>query len=333
MIRGVAFDVPWLLVLVPLALLPWLRPVVSDLPFTSLRLIPRDPLSAAIGAALRVAGSLAIAAGVIALAGPHRPEVSVEKVGRGAEIVVMLDRSRSMDTQFIRKGAEGIYDGRLPTKAAVAREVLADFSRSRPDDLIAFQLFSTAPLPVLQFTQHNEMVQAAITAGGIGRGLGETDIGRALLSAAAQFEDRAYGGSRLIMLVSDGGARIDFDTRTRIAQTLRRLKISVYWIYLRGPHSRTLGSPGDEANEDLMPERFLHRFLSDSGFSYRSYEVENPESLRKAIADVSSLENLPIQYSERLPRIDWGPWWFALATVAALLVAAGRLMEVRRWPR
>jgi hypothetical protein len=43
---------------------------------------------------------LALAALVFALAGPYRPETTVERVGQGAEIVLVLDRSRSMDQGF-----------------------------------------------------------------------------------------------------------------------------------------------------------------------------------------------------------------------------------------
>src|ERR1041385_4220706 len=76
--------------------------------------------------------------------------------------------------------------------------------------------FSTNPLNVVSFTQHDEVVQAVIEAGGVGRGLGDTDVGRAMLAAIGEFEQRPYSGSRLILLVSDGGTHLADPDRKRI---------------------------------------------------------------------------------------------------------------------
>src|SRR4029450_12426679 len=116
---------------------------------------------------LRAAAALALAALVFALAGPHRPETTIERIGQGAEIVLVLDRSRSMD--------EGLGSNRNPppnargngpevlnyymttrsreSKGQVARRLLAEFTRQRPDDHFAMVVFSTLPIRVLDFTQ------------------------------------------------------------------------------------------------------------------------------------------------------------------------------------
>ena len=72
--------------------------------------------------------------------------------------------------------------------------------------------FSANPIHVVPFTQHDESVQAAITAGGIGRGLSDTDVGWAMIAAIKEFDQRRYSGSRIILLVSDGGAKLDDET-------------------------------------------------------------------------------------------------------------------------
>ena len=74
-------------------------------------------------------------------------------------------------------------------------------------------------------------------AGNIGRGLSETNIGRALEVGMDLFNDRPYNGSRLIMLVSDGGDRMDPDTRERLAHLARKQRVSIYWLYLRSSNS------------------------------------------------------------------------------------------------
>jgi mxaC protein len=95
-----SFDAPWLLWLLPLAVLPLLASGTTALSNGWLAFAPRDRLSDVAGWALRGAAALAIAALVIALADPWRPEYSVERLGQGAEIVLVLDRSRSMDQGF-----------------------------------------------------------------------------------------------------------------------------------------------------------------------------------------------------------------------------------------
>src|SRR5262245_19418533 len=95
-----SFDAPWLLLLLPLALLPlWAVPGAA-LANAWIDTLPRDGASSALSWLLRAAAVLALAALVVGIAGPYRPEVPVERIGRGAEIVLVLDRSRSMDQGF-----------------------------------------------------------------------------------------------------------------------------------------------------------------------------------------------------------------------------------------
>jgi len=346
---GLAFDDAWLLWLLPLAALPLRRRAGAALANTWLAGQPADRASRAVAAALVGAEVLALAALVVAAAGPHRPEHAVRRVGQGAEIVLVLDRSRSMDQGFARGRPGGEVRGTGPealsyyfsqtpgrlreSKGQVARDLLADFTAKRPDDRFAVVVFSTLPMRVLGFTGHNAVVQAAIAATQVGRGLSETHIGHALESALALFEDRPYTGSRIVMLVSDGGDRLDADTRERLAQQLRRLRVSVYWLYLRSANSPglTLAAGDSAAAADSVPEVLLHAFFQSLSTPYRAYEAGNSEALAQAIADVGRLEKLPIVYQDLVPRDDLAPWAHALALACLLgLLAAGR-WEIRRW--
>ena len=345
---SLAFDQPLWLLLLPLALLPLLAPSGRALQSAWAATAPRDAASRALQFALRAAGVLAIAATVLSLAGPYRPEDPVERVGRGAEIVLVLDRSRSMDERFAGAprgpapkgtGPEALdYYMRLrnapaESKGQAARRLLAEFAARRPEDRFGMIVFSTLPMPVLAFTQKPEVIQAAIAAGNIGRGLSETDIGLALLSGLGYFEDRPYTGSRILLLVSDGGDRIDSEVRDRIAQQAKKARVAVYWIYLRTANSPGLMQGADEppANADTVPEYFLHRFFGGLGVPYRAYEAENPEALRNAIDEVNRLENLPITYIDTLPRRDLAPWCHALALLAVAGLLAASLTEIRTW--
>jgi mxaC protein len=179
----------------------------------------------------------------------------------------------------------------------------------------------------LPFTQKQPVLLAAIEASAIGRGLGSTDIGRALLAGAQYFEDRPYVGSRILVLVSDGGAQLDDDTRQRIAGALRRHRIGVYWIYLRGGYGRQLVLDGSASAAETasLAEQSLHDFFSRTGVPYRPYDAEKPEAVQRAIDDLARSEQQPIVYRERVPRRDFTPAATMLALVAVSLLAAARL--------
>ena len=346
-----SFDMPWLLALLALAALPWLVRSGRALDHPWLDAVPRDRASDAIGWALRGAGVVALASLVIGLAGPHRAEYEVERVGQGAEIVLVLDRSRSMDQGFAGARPAGVPTGTGPealdfytsqspgrlrdSKGKVARQLLAEFAAKRPADRFAMLAFSSLPIRVLEFTQKQEVVQAAIAAGNIGRGLSETNIGLALQAALASFTDRPYTGSRIVMLVSDGGDRLDDYTRDRIAYQTRKERAAIYWIYLRSGNSPGLRLEDGEApaNADTVPEYALHRFFESMGTPYRAYEASNSDALQKAIDAVSRLENLPITYLDTVPRRDLAPACFGVAFGAVVLLLGASLLEIRRWAR
>ncbi len=338
-------DQPLWLLLLPLALLPLRAEPGRWHTNTWAATQPVDRASQALHTALRAAAVLAIAASVVGLAGPYRAEQTVERIGRGAEIVLLLDRSRSMDQSFGRGGAGAAAPkGTGPEaltyymqmrngapKGQVARQLLARFAAGRPEDSFAMVVFSNVPLPVLEFTHKPAAVQAAIAAGDIGRGLGETHIGLALERALALFEGRPYAGSRIVMLVSDGGDRLDPDERERIVQLLQRHRVSVYWLYLRSTNSPGLiqGENAATGGADNEPEAFLHRFFSTMGTPYKAYEADHPQALQDAMADVARLENLPRLWQDQLPRRDDTRWAVALALGAVLLLLAAERLRLR----
>lgn len=322
-------DHPLLLWLLPLpAWLWWRGRPGPELPAAWLGTVPRDGWSVLLQHALRAAAALAALATVLALAGLHRPARQVDRIGRGAELVVVFDRSSSMDDRFTRAGQTWTEaDATRESKAAVARRILLRFARERGQDAISLVHFAENPIPFLPFTTQADMLEAAMAAAAIGRGLGNTDIGRGMLAGAAQFDERPYVGSRAMLLVSDGGARLDTDTQQRLAAALRRNRVGVYWIYLRGAWGRPLVQDGsvNAADTAASPEQSLHDFFTRLGQPYKAYEADKPEAVERAMADLAALEQRPLQAVEWLPRVDLaGPCLGVAAAAVALLLAARR---------
>jgi mxaC protein len=327
---------PWLLLLLPLAALPMMAQKRDTLAFPSLAWLPRDRLGQAAHALWRAAAVVAIVAVVLALAGPGRPESEVARSGRGAEVLLLLDRSRSMDERMLPSDWRSldpviVYQqarSRGPQKIAVARDVLSKFVTERPHDRFALSFFSTNPIHVVSFTEHDDIVLAGIAAGAAGRGLADTDVGRGLISAIGEFDQRSYSGSRVIVLVSDGGAQLDDETRQRIQSGLQRNRIALYWLYLRSLNSPELNR---EQNEGVA-EIALHHFFQSLPTSYHAYQAEVPEDLSRAIADVGRQENFPLDYVERIPRQDYAPLCVAVALASCLALIAYRGLLLRKWP-
>ncbi|MBV8209073.1 MAG: VWA domain-containing protein [Burkholderiaceae bacterium] len=329
----ISFQHAALLWLLPLALLPWLpskRPAQAS--YAALRWVAHDRRSRWLDWLLRTCASLGFGALVIALAAPRSPESASETVVRGAEIVVLLDRSLSMDQPF-GKPSNAVLDLTGPSKSIVAQRLLAGFARKRAGDLFGLVLFSTLPLPVLPFTRNQDAIQAAIGATATSRALADTDAGLGLLAAARYFEGRPYSGSRVVVLISDGGAQLDPVARERITDAFLRNRISLYWMYIRsrfGPGLPATEEP-DSPADDAIPERALNRFFRSLKTPYRVYQAGDAEALQRAISDLGRLENAPLQLRTLQPGADLRQWPLALAFAVIGMLACVSLWTIRPW--
>ena len=329
------FHAPWFLLLLPLAILPLLSKPTQTGIHPALSLLPEDPASTWLDWLLRLLGVVAIVALTGALAGLHQTAQPYHHFTRGAEIAIVLDRSRSMDQRLVPRDTD--IDWRSSAhekKGVVAQRVLSDFVTARREDHFAFVLFSSRPMPVSDFTREHGVIQAAIAASQTGRGISETELGQALEQALRMFENRPFIGPRAIMLVSDGGARLDVQTRQRLKQLIARTRVALYWIYLRSFRSPGL-MPDTELTDnqmDSVPEHFLHRFFQSSGAVYKAYEAESPQAMQAALDDVRQLEDRPIRYRAIRPiqDLDRQLLSLGLAALAVLCAVSGWLWYAGR---
>lgn len=331
MSTGLVLAHPLVLLAAPLAVLPWLRARARLPRFSYLTLLPRDRASTAIGLALRALASVAIAAAVVGLAGPYRGPTPATRVGEGAEIVIVLDRSASMDQGFGAPAGMHWSDLRRESKGRAARRLLARFARERSADVFAFLIFSAQPMVVLNFSSSPEAIEAAIDAQDVGRGMGETDIARALEAATNLFAPRPYLGGRVVLLVSDGGAEIDAETRARLTAAFERERVALYWLYIRSPQSRNLAEADVVERPEAVPELALHRFLRGTRVPYRAYEAEDPKALAQAIEDIGKLERHPIYTTYMEPRREYASWLYLLAAACVAVLLLARQAERPEW--
>jgi mxaC protein len=318
-------DQPAVLWFLFLAVLPIITSIFRARGVPSLVSIPRDALSAAIAVGLRTLAALAITATVLGLAGLHRREGLVSRAGHGAHLVLLLDRSSSMDNSFA---------GRQPGKAeesksAAAKRLLTDFVARRPHDRIAVAAFSTSPMPVLPMSEHLEAVRAAVAA--MDRpGLAFTDVGRGLALGLSLFDETSFEASRALLLVSDGAAVIDRRVQLALRDAVKRTPVHLYWLYLRSAGAPGVFDPpgaGGEGTPQTNPERHLHQFLTSLGVPYKAFEATSPEAVREAIAAIDRLETKPLHYFERVPRRDLARAAYAIAAAATGFLLLAKFLE------
>lgn len=326
------FAHPWMLILLPLALLPLLRRRSDTLIYSSLTWLPADRVGRLAGFLWRGFAVAAMAFTVLGLAGPGQSGTEVQRTGRGAEILILLDRSSSMDASVHANGLQMAGRMSKEPKAQVVRELLSEFIVKRPDNRFAFMTFSVAPLSVVPFTQKVDTIQAAIAASAIGRGLAETRMGAALLAGIAEFEDRPYSGSRVILIFSDGGAELDEPTRQNIEAGLAREKIGLYWICVRsGPNSPNLNTE-TESGYGRGEEMALHRFFKSLGTPYRLFQVDDSDAMAAAMAEIDRLQNFPLILHERVPRRDHSGVFYVAAMLCCIGLLAFRALQLQSWP-
>ena len=326
------FSHPWLLWLLPLAILPLLLQRAHAKHYSWVDMLPKDPLSDLIGLILKVLAVLTLVFIILGLAAPHTTETKVERIGVGAQIALVLDRSASMDDPF--SGTANATGGTTvgETKSIAAARLITDFVKSRQQDMFGMITFSNSAMYVLPLSENKKAVIAAVQATG-GNALFQTNIGSGLTSSAALFDKIPDSGSRAVILLSDGAGRLDANTQQKIKDWFDRLHISLYWIVLRQPGGISIFDPNFKPVEDqpLPPEIELNEFFKTLKTPFKAYEAEDPKSLQLAMNDINNREKKPIKYFEKIPGHDYSNVCFIIAALMIALLLGVKHLEVRTW--
>ena len=321
-----AFSHPWMLWLLPLALLPLVFQRAHSKNYSWLDMLPADPLSDLVGLILKALAVLTLLFIVLGLSAPHTNQQEIERIGVGAQIALVLDRSASMDDPFSGTGS-------VPeTKSAAAARLITQFVQSRKNDMMGMITFSNSAMYVLPLTENKETMVAAVRATA-GNALFQTNIGSGLTSAAGLFEKVPDSGSRAVILLSDGAGRIGSDAQQKIRDWYDRMHISLYWIVLRQPGGLSIFDTTYKPDPDkaLPAEIELYEFFKTMKTSFSAYEAEDPKTLQSAIDDINRKEKKPIKYLEKIPGKDLSNLCFILAACMITLLLGVKYLEVKTW--
>jgi mxaC protein len=318
----------WLL-LIPLCVVPFVFKETSRNYFSWNVLLPIDSASALLSVLIRILNIGTIISLIFYFAGLHSKQTTIEKIGIGSQIGLVLDRSASMDDPF--SGSEENANSDIgESKSAAASRLISEFVTTRDQDMIGVITFSNSGMFVLPLTQNKDAITAAVNATA-GNALFQTNIGAGLTSVTSLFAQVEDSGSRAVILLSDGAGRIDAKTQQKIRDWFQKFDIGLYWIVLRQPGGISIFDEKFKHYDDsqIPPQIELFEFFKTFESPFQAYEAEDPKSLEKAIRDINLKEKKPILYNEIVPGKDFSDHFLISAVMMILLLLIFKTVELK----
>ncbi len=332
------FQNPWLLTL--LALLPLYAVLRGRTGKLSALLFSSAELARTAGAQARSAAGrllvflrlVAVALGIVALAGPRLAETHVESETAGLDIMLALDLSWSMMALDMGRPDERI------SRFSIASKVLGDFIRKRPDDRIGLVVFSAVPYLASPLTLNHEWLIANLERLHVGmiQELG-TAIGDAIAISAKRLKAIPESRSRIIILLTDGDNNKGEIDPLPAAQLAASLGAKVYTIGIGVEQACRLpafdpstGQLKLDAAGNIIPTivlqpanyTVLNKIAALSGAN--SYRATNRRELQAIYNHIDKLEKTEVKlkrFATYHPLFQW-PLLAAFGLLAAELVLA-----------
>ena len=232
--------------------------------------------------------TLALAAWIIAAAGPELGSSTSETTREGIAIVLAVDVSSSMLAE----------DFAPQNRLDVAKERSAAFVRGRKDDRIALVTFAGEALTRVPITVDYDVLDQAIKDIRIGELEDGTAIGTAIATSANRLR-RAPGASKVIILLTDGvnnRGEIQPLDAAKIAQALG-VKIYTIGIGSKGTARYPVNDPNyGKVYVNLqveIDEASLTKIAEITGGLY--YRATDRPSLERIFEDIGRLEKTKVQ--------------------------------------
>ena len=245
---------------------------------------------------------------IVALAQPRLMNSEVQVTASGIDIVCALDLSGSMTT------GDYLVDGRQVSRIDMAKPVVQDFIKGRPDDRIGIVVFAAQAFIATPLTLDHDYLLDDLERMGIGTiNSDATAIGDGIMTSLNRLAD-VKSKSKIIVLTTDGGnnsGKVDPITAAKAAQALG---VKIYTVGLGNREIvQQMGLPSG-----FLPDEDTLQKISDmTGGRY--YRADNAEKFKSIYAEIDKLEktesvvNKYTEYRELFP-------WFITAGLALLLI-------------
>jgi Ca-activated chloride channel family protein len=266
--------------------------------------------------------TLALAAWIIAAAGPELGSSTTEMTREGIAIVLAVDVSSSMLAE----------DFEPQNRLDVAKERSAAFVKGRKSDRIALVTFAGEALTRVPITVDYAVLDRAIHDIRIGELEDGTAIGTAIATAANRLR-RAPGASKVIILLTDGvnnRGRIDPLTAAAAAAELG-IKIYTIGIGTEGEARLPIArSPEGQLRYEMMPVQIDEDLLRDvsANTGGRYFRATDSEALGRIFEQIDRLEKAPVHVTIYTERDEWYrvPAIVGFGALALELVVAASLV-------
>ena len=330
-----SFQSPWLLLLLPLTIVPALLAYTwnrwmgqATLRYTDIGLVASDRRSLRLQLtpfvpALRL---LALGLVIVAAAGPRLADAREVIRGEGVDIAIALDVSGSMgETDF------------EPHRLAAAKEIITDFIGERRYDRIGLVVFAREAFiqspPTLDHGALVRLLKDVHLASEM-RIEDGTAIGSGMATAANMLKDSS-AESKLVTLITDGvntGGELDPIT---VATAAEAVGIKLYTIGVGRNEEKDSSQPsslasGDETLENPLDEETLKQIAAITNAKY--YRATDAEELRGIYAEISALEKSDVEILNFVRYREILVWFLVPALLLLLLELILSNTALRRLP-
>ena len=281
---------------------------------------------------------IAVALGIVALAGPRLANYHVETETPGIDIMLVLDLSWSMEAIDMGKPAEKL------SRFAIASGVLKDFIAKRPNDRIGLIAFSGVPYLTSPLTLNHDWLIENLSRLHIGiiSDLG-TAIGDAVAVAAKRLKAVPNSKSRIMILLTDGDNNLGKIDPLPAAQLAAALGVKIYAIGIEEPCNLPAFDPATgqfrlDANGNVIPTLLLQpanytvlgKMAALSGGQF--YRATNQRELQRIYNQIDHLEKSEVKlrhFATYEPLFAW-PLLAALGLLGLEIILANT--RLRRVP-
>jgi Ca-activated chloride channel family protein len=236
---------------------------------------------------LPVARSLALAAGILALARPQIAHAHLETQASGVDLVLALDTSGSMASLDFKRGDQPV------SRLDVVKSEVTDFIAQRPNDRIGMIAFAGRPYLVSPLTLDHDWLVESLDRVKLGVVEDGTAIGSALGAAVNRLRDQP-AKSKVVVLLTDGVNNSGSVAPQLAAEAAKALGVRVYTIGVGVRGEAPMPVTGDDGKTRLVmtkvdiDEDTLRSIADTTGGKY--FRATDTDSLRDIYASIDKME-------------------------------------------
>ena len=335
-LNSVTFAQPWwLLLLLALPLLAWLRggsgraPAVTFSSLEPLQKLGRARKSRA-GGLLTNLLLLALALFILAMARPQQGKEMSHVEASGIDIMLALDVSHSMLAEDFTVGNERV------NRLVAVKQVTQKFIEGRPHDRIGIVAFSGKPYLVSPLTLNHDWLLQNLERIEIGKVERGTAIGSAIASSAYRLKQRE-SKSKIILLLTDGDNNAGKVSPMTAAEAARALGMKIYAIAAgsRGVAPVPVGKDmyGRDVIQNIpveVDEDALKKIVAVANGQF--FRATDSKSLEQIFEQIDQLEKSTVETKRYTQYRELFPWVVGSGLAVLLLHLVLAETALRRLP-